>query len=59
MATFQMHGSNWTFRSIIALEIHTVAYEPVRGSSYIPLPKVLALKKVIINIKIQTIIDLH
>ena len=51
MATFQMQGSNWTFRSVIALEIHTVAYEPLRGSSYIPLPKVLASKKAIINMK--------
>ena len=51
IATFQMHGSNWTFRSIISLEIHTVAYEPLRGSSYIPLPKVLATKKAIINMK--------
>ena len=51
MATFQMRGSNWTFRSIISLEIHTVAYEPLRGSSYIPLPKVLATKKAIINMK--------
>ena len=26
MATFQRDGSNWTFKSIICLEIHTVAY---------------------------------
>lgn len=51
MATFQMRGSNWTFQSIIALEIHTVAYRPLRGSSYIKLPEVLAKKKAIINMK--------
>ena len=51
MATFQMRGSNWTFQSIIALEIHTVAYRPLRGSSYIELPEVLAKKKAIINMK--------
>lgn len=51
MATFQMRGSNWSFRSVISLEIHTVAYEPLRGSSYIPLPKALAVKKAIINMK--------
>ena len=29
IANFQMQGSNWTFKYIIALEIHTVAYETV------------------------------
>lgn len=51
LATFQMQGSNWTFRSIISLEIDTVAYEPLRGNYYIPLPKALASKKAIINMK--------
>ena len=51
IANFQMQGSNWTFKSIIALEIHTVAYEPLRGSSYIPLPRALATRKAIINLK--------
>ena len=49
MATFQRDGSNWTFKSIICLEIHTVAYEPLKGNSYILLPPKLAQKKAIIN----------
>ena len=51
MATFQRNGSNWTFKSIICLEIHTVVYEPLKGNSYIPLPPKLAQKKAIINMK--------
>ena len=51
IANFQMQGSNWTFKSIIAFEIHTVAYEPLRGSSYIPLSRALATRKAIINLK--------
>ena len=51
MATFQRDGSNWTFKSIICLEIHTVAYEPLKGNYYIPLPPKLAQKKAIINMK--------
>ena len=51
MATFQMRGSNWTFKSIISLEIHTVAYEPLKGNSYILLPLKLVQKKAIINMK--------
>ena len=33
MATFQREGSNWTFKSIISQEIHTVAYVPLSGNS--------------------------
>ena len=51
MATFQRDGSNWTLKSIICLEIHTVAYEPLKGNSYIPLPPKLAQKKAIINMQ--------
>ncbi|KAG1677003.1 hypothetical protein GQR58_014046 [Nymphon striatum] len=51
LATFQTRGSNWVFRSIINLDIHTVAYEPLKGNSYIPLPTELEMKKAIINMK--------
>ena len=51
MATFQRDGSNWTFKSIICLDIHTVVYEPLKGNSYIPLPPKLVQKKAIINMK--------
>ena len=51
LAAYQMQGSNWIFDSIIALEVHTVKYEPLRGSSYIKLPDVLAKKKAIINME--------
>ena len=51
LAAFQMRGSNWIFESIDALELHTVKYEPLNGSSYIPLPKALLNKKAIINMQ--------
>ena len=51
ITTFQRQGSNWLFHSIAQLTIHTIKYQPLRGSSYIPLPKVLANKKAIINVK--------
>ena len=51
ISTFQYNGSGWVFKSIVSLEIHTVKYEPMRGSSYIPLPKYLADKKALINLK--------
>ena len=51
LGKFQMNGSGWTFHSIVALDIHIIGYEPLNGSSWIPLPKFLASKKVLINMK--------
>ena len=51
LGKFQRKGSNWRFRSVLSLDLHTVEYEPLGGSSYIPLPKFLAAKKAIINLK--------
>ena len=42
LAKFQRQGSNWIFRSVLSLNVHTVKYEPLGDSSYIPLPKFLA-----------------
>ena len=51
LAKFQRQESNWRFSSVLSLDHHTVKYEPLGGSSYIPLPGFLAAKKVIINLK--------
>ena len=51
LATFERSGSGWKFDKVEELHIHTVKYEPLQGSSYIPLPKNLADKKAIINMK--------
>ena len=51
IASYQREGSGWRFKSVKSLDIHLDRYEPLRGSSYIPLPKVLANKKAIINVQ--------
>ena len=51
MATFQSKGSGWRLHSIIRLELHTVNYNPLRGETWIPLPRGLASKNAIINMK--------
>ena len=51
MVTFQNEGSPWRLRSIIRLELHTVSYKPLRGETWIPLPKELADKKAIITMQ--------
>ena len=44
-------GSGWTFVGVIKLVLHTTKWEPIYGSSYIPLDPYLANKKAIINMK--------
>ena len=52
MATLQQaEGSGWRLHSIIKLELHTVSYNPLRGETWIALPKALANKGAIINMK--------
>ena len=51
IATFLAMGSEIRFYSIIQLELHTVSYKPLRGKTWIPLPKELADKKAIINMQ--------
>src|SRR6218665_2576602 len=35
MANFQMRGSNWRFMAVVKLDVNTVTYKPLKGSSYI------------------------
>ena len=45
LAKFQRQGSNLRFNSDLSLDLHMVKYEPLVGSSYVPLPAFLAAKK--------------
>ena len=38
ISIYQENGSGWYFKEVLNLEIHTVNFNPMRGSSYIPLP---------------------
>ena len=51
MATFQSLGSGWRLYNIINIELHTVSYIPLRGETWIALPKELANKNAIINMQ--------
>ena len=48
---FNTGGSAWHFKEVDRLEIHTVEYNPTKGSSYIPLPDWITNKKAIVNIQ--------
>ena len=51
LEAFQKNGSGWCFKEVVNLEIHTNEYEPMKGSSFIPLPDWISNKKAIINIQ--------
>ena len=44
-------GTGWAFYRVNILELHTVSYIPLRGETWVPLPKELADKKAIINMQ--------
>src|SRR6184192_224809 len=48
---FMDNGSDYVVDNLEKLEIYTCTYNPVGGSSYIDLPKFLADKKCIINVR--------
>ena len=51
LEVYQKNGSGWYFKEVVNLEIHTVDYNPMKRSSYIPLPDWISNKKAIINIQ--------
>ena len=53
MEKFMREGSGWYLKKVIKLEIQTVVYKPLRGSTYLPLPTSLALNRSLLNIQNQ------
>ena len=51
ISIYQKNCSGWYFKELLNLEIHTVEYKPIRGSSYLPLPGWIMRKKAIVNIR--------
>ena len=49
--TFQINGSGWYFKEVVQLEIHSTEFNPMKGSSYIPLPDWIMRKKAIVSIR--------
>ena len=51
LAIYQKEGSGWILDAILHLDLNMAKCTPLKGSSYIPLPKKLKTKKAIINVK--------
>ena len=48
---FNQRGSNWRFERVLSLDIHFTDFIPIRGSTFIPLPRKIRDKKAVINMK--------
>ena len=48
---YQLNGSGWYFKEVLYLEIHTYKFNPIKASSYIPLPDWIMRKKAIVSIR--------
>lgn len=48
---FQNQGSGWQFDYVMRFDIGIAPYNPLSGSSYIPLPSFVANKKAVINVE--------
>ena len=51
IGTYQKNGSGWYFKEVLNLEIHTVKYKPMKGSSFFPLPDFIMKKRAILNME--------
>ncbi len=51
LAKFQKEGSGWQLHSIKGLDISVVKFNPLDGSGYSKLPKLISDKKAVINMK--------
>jgi hypothetical protein len=49
--TYQERGSGWVVKKVSHLDLHVSVYNPLRASSYTPLPPALKNKNAILNIK--------
>ena len=47
---FMREGSGWYVKKVLKLEMHTIVYKPLGGSSYLPLPKSLSASGSLLNI---------
>ena len=48
---FNKRGSNWRFQRVLSLDIHFTDFQPLRGSTFLPLPRKISSKKAVINMK--------
>ena len=48
---FNQRGSNWRFQRVLSLDVHFTDFQPLCGSTFLPLPSKISTKKAVINMK--------
>ena len=48
---FNQRGSNWRFQRVLSFDDHFTDFQPLRGSTFLPLPSKISTKKAVINMK--------
>ncbi len=48
---FEQRGSGWVLHELSRIDLHTYVYDPLRASTYIPLPDDLKAKQAVVNIQ--------
>ena len=48
---FNQRGSNWRFERVLSLDIHFTDFIPLRGSTFLPLPRKIRDRKAVFNMK--------
>ena len=48
---FNQRGSNWRFQRVLSLDVHFTDFQPLHGSTFLPLPSKISTKKAVINMK--------
>ena len=47
---YELCGSGWVLNKMLRLDLHVANYDPLRASTYMPLPEEIALKHAVVNI---------
>ena len=48
---YQREGSGWQLETVLHIDLGLVTYKPLKGASYLPLPKRIRNKKAVLNIQ--------
>ena len=48
---FEAQGSGWSLEQVLRVDVHTAAFTPLQGSSYIATPQSLLGKRAIVNVQ--------
>ena len=48
---YEMCGSGWVLDRLLRLDLHVAKYDPLRASTYMPLPKEIRQKHAVVNIR--------